>query len=56
MTQCYKRAVLDPKNLTLFDEGTSDVYGETSFDAVDHIVKSLKLTEDDVFIDLGSGT
>lgn len=31
------------------------VYGETSFDLVDQMVKSINFTEDDYFIDLGSG-
>ena len=31
------------------------VYGETSFDLVDQMIKSINFTEDDYFIDLGSG-
>ena len=31
------------------------VYGETSFELVDQMVKSINFTEDDYFIDLGSG-
>lgn len=31
------------------------MYGETSFELVDQMVKSIKFTADDYFIDLGSG-
>jgi H3 lysine-79-specific histone-lysine N-methyltransferase len=31
------------------------VYGETSFDLVDQMIQSINFTEDDYFIDLGSG-
>ena len=31
------------------------VYGETSFELVDQMIKSIDFTEDDLFIDLGSG-
>ena len=31
------------------------VYGETSFELVDQMIKSIDFTEDDFFIDLGSG-
>jgi dihydroxyacetone kinase DhaKLM complex PTS-EIIA-like component DhaM len=31
------------------------VYGETSFDLVTRIIEEIDMTQDDVFIDLGSG-
>ena len=31
------------------------VYGETSYELVDQMIKSVNFTEDDFFIDLGSG-
>ena len=31
------------------------VYGETSFELVDQIISTIKFTEEDKFIDLGSG-
>ena len=31
------------------------VYGETSYELVDQMIKSVNFTEDDYFIDLGSG-
>lgn len=31
------------------------MYGETSFDLVDQMIKSINFSEDDYFIDLGSG-
>ena len=33
----------------------TQVYGESSYDLVGDIISELKLTEDDVFLDLGSG-
>ena len=33
----------------------TQVYGESSYDLVADIISELKLTEDDVFLDLGSG-
>lgn len=33
----------------------SQVYGETTFELVDHIIRKVNLGEDDVFLDLGSG-
>ena len=33
----------------------AQVYGETSFELVDQMIKSIDFTEDDFFIDLGSG-
>ena len=34
----------------------SQVYGETSFELVDQMIKSIEFNEDTTFIDLGSGT
>ena len=31
------------------------VYGETSYEVVTQMIDALKITEDDIFIDLGSG-
>ena len=31
------------------------VYGETSYELVEEVIKEAKLTEDDIFLDLGSG-
>jgi hypothetical protein len=31
------------------------VYGETSFELVDQMIKSIEFTEESLFIDLGSG-
>lgn len=33
----------------------TQVYGETTFELVDYIIREVKLGEDDVFVDLGSG-
>lgn len=37
------------------DFSSAQVYGETSFDLVLRIIQEIKLTGEDVFIDLGSG-
>ena len=34
---------------------SSQVYGETSFELVAQVIKLTKMTENDVFVDLGSG-
>lgn len=33
----------------------TQVYGETSFELVEQMIKTIDFTEDDLFIDLGSG-
>ncbi|XP_053394134.1 serine-rich adhesin for platelets-like isoform X4 [Mercenaria mercenaria] len=55
LQQCYDHAVQDPDKLNQYEPFSPEVYGETSFDLVDQMVKSIKFTEDDYFIDLGSG-
>ena len=53
--QVYNHSVLEPEKLNNYEPFSPEVYGETSFDLVDQMLKELKLTEDDVFLDLGSG-
>ncbi|XP_060559801.1 histone-lysine N-methyltransferase, H3 lysine-79 specific-like isoform X1 [Ruditapes philippinarum] len=55
LQQCYDHAVQDPDKLNQYEPFSPEVYGETSFDLVDQMVKSINFTEDDYFIDLGSG-
>ncbi|KAK7099700.1 platelet binding protein GspB-like isoform X2 [Littorina saxatilis] len=53
--QCYNYAVRDPEQLNHYEPFSPEVYGETSFDLVEQIIKTIKIKEDDYFIDLGSG-
>lgn len=55
LQQCYNLAVSDPEKLNQYEPFSPEVYGETSFDLVDQMIKSINFTEDDYFIDLGSG-
>ena len=51
----YNHSVLEPDKLNQYEPFSPEVYGETSFDLVQRMLEQLKLKEDDVFIDLGSG-
>lgn len=51
----YNRAVQDPDKLNHYEPFSPQVYGETSFDLIDQLLKNIKLGENDVFVDLGSG-
>ncbi|KAK3591174.1 hypothetical protein CHS0354_029026 [Potamilus streckersoni] len=55
LQQCYNQAVIDPEKLNQYEPFSPEVYGETSFELVDQMIKSINFTEDDFFIDLGSG-
>ncbi|KAK3089639.1 hypothetical protein FSP39_005262 [Pinctada imbricata] len=55
LQQCYNAAVEDPDRLNMYEPFSPEVYGETSFELVDQMIQSIKFTEDDFFIDLGSG-
>lgn len=53
---CYNYSIGDPHKLNKFYEPFSpEVYGETSFQFVQQMIDTFKFSEDDVFIDLGSG-
>lgn len=56
MQLIYNRAVLDPDKLNQYEPFSPQVYGETSFDLIDQMLKKVNLNENDVFLDLGSGT
>ncbi len=45
----------DPDKLNQYEPFSPQVYGETSFDLVDQLLKKVTLKESDVFVDLGSG-
>ncbi|XP_071117633.1 histone-lysine N-methyltransferase, H3 lysine-79 specific-like isoform X3 [Haliotis cracherodii] len=55
LQQCYNHAVTDPEKLNQYEPFSPEVYGETSFELVDQMIRSINFTEDDSFIDLGSG-
>eukprot|EP00106_Octopus_bimaculoides_P016889 XP_014784331.1 PREDICTED: histone-lysine N-methyltransferase, H3 lysine-79 specific-like [Octopus bimaculoides] len=55
LQQCYNQAVTDPEKLNQYEPFSPEVYGETSFELVDQMIRSIQFTEDDYFIDLGSG-
>lgn len=55
LQQCYNIAVEDPERLNQYEPFSPEVYGETSFELVDQMIRSVNFTEDDYFIDLGSG-
>lgn len=55
MMLIYNRAVLDPDKLNHYEPFSPQVYGETSFDLIEQMLKRIKLNENDVFMDLGSG-
>ncbi|CAF1349584.1 unnamed protein product [Rotaria magnacalcarata] len=55
LAQAYSRAVTDPDKLRDYEPFSPSVYGETSPDLIDSILQVLNLTDDQTFIDLGSG-
>ncbi|XP_059140206.1 uncharacterized protein LOC131928255 isoform X2 [Physella acuta] len=55
LQQCYNHSVTDPEKLNHYEPFSPEVYGETSFELVEQMIKSIKFTENDYFIDLGSG-
>uniref|UniRef100_A0A0V0J9F8 Histone-lysine N-methyltransferase, H3 lysine-79 specific n=1 Tax=Schistocephalus solidus TaxID=70667 RepID=A0A0V0J9F8_SCHSO len=55
LAQCYNRAVEDPEKLNQYPPFSPQVYGETSFELVSQMVNTVSITNDDSFIDLGSG-
>jgi len=55
MLLIYNRAVLDPDKLNQYEPFSPQVYGETSFDLIDQMLKKVPLNEDHIFMDLGSG-
>lgn len=55
MHSIYNRAVYDPDKLNQYEPFSPQVYGETSYDLINEMLKQVKLGENDIFIDLGSG-
>ncbi|XP_029421272.1 histone-lysine N-methyltransferase, H3 lysine-79 specific isoform X3 [Nannospalax galili] len=55
LQQVYNHSVTDPEKLNNYEPFSPEVYGETSFDLVAQMIDETKMTEDDLFVDLGSG-
>ncbi|XP_025197414.1 histone-lysine N-methyltransferase, H3 lysine-79 specific [Melanaphis sacchari] len=53
--QVYNVSVTDPDKLNQYEPFSPEVYGETSFDLICQMIDLINITEDDIFIDLGSG-
>ncbi|XP_037954058.1 histone-lysine N-methyltransferase, H3 lysine-79 specific isoform X2 [Teleopsis dalmanni] len=51
----YNAAVLDPEKLNTYVPFSPEVYGETSYELVQQMIKHVNITNEDTFIDLGSG-
>ncbi|KAK0181553.1 hypothetical protein PV327_003828 [Microctonus hyperodae] len=55
LQQTYNQAVVEPDKLNQYEPFSPEVYGETSYELVCQMIDQIDVTEDDVFIDLGSG-
>ncbi|XP_055906629.1 histone-lysine N-methyltransferase, H3 lysine-79 specific isoform X2 [Eupeodes corollae] len=51
----YNAAVSDPDKLNNYEPFSPEVYGETSYELVQQMIKHVTVNQDDTFIDLGSG-
>ncbi|XP_022223697.2 histone-lysine N-methyltransferase, H3 lysine-79 specific isoform X2 [Drosophila obscura] len=51
----YNAAVLDPDKLNQYEPFSPEVYGETSYELVQQMLKHVTVGKEDTFIDLGSG-
>ncbi|KAH8318764.1 hypothetical protein KR074_005696 [Drosophila pseudoananassae] len=51
----YNAAVLDPDKLNQYEPFSPEVYGETSYELVQQMLKHVTVSKEDTFIDLGSG-
>lgn len=55
LQQTYNQAVVEPDKLNNYEPFSPEVYGETSYELVCQMIDQIDVTEDDVFVDLGSG-
>ncbi|KAG1676207.1 Histone-lysine N-methyltransferase, H3 lysine-79 specific [Nymphon striatum] len=55
LQQVYNHSISDPERLNQYEPFSPEVYGETSYDLICQMIKEVKITSDDYFIDLGSG-
>lgn len=47
--------MVEPDKLNQYEPFSPEVYGETSYDLVCQMIDQVRVMEDDVFVDLGSG-
>ncbi|GBP29283.1 Histone-lysine N-methyltransferase, H3 lysine-79 specific [Eumeta japonica] len=55
LQQTYNQAVSDPDKLNQYEPFSPEVYGETSYELVCQMIDQIKISSEDVFVDLGSG-
>ncbi|CAL4067690.1 unnamed protein product, partial [Meganyctiphanes norvegica] len=55
ISQTYEHAVADPDTLNQYEPFSPEVYGETSYELICQMIDQIHITEDDSFVDLGSG-
>ncbi|XP_014474310.1 PREDICTED: histone-lysine N-methyltransferase, H3 lysine-79 specific isoform X2 [Dinoponera quadriceps] len=55
LQQTYNQAVVEPDKLNQYEPFSPEVYGETSYELVCQMIDQVNVTENDVFVDLGSG-
>lgn len=55
LQQTYNQAVVEPDKLNQYEPFSPEVYGETSYELVCQMIDQIDVTENDVFVDLGSG-
>ncbi|KAG8222795.1 hypothetical protein J437_LFUL005001 [Ladona fulva] len=55
LQQVYNQAVTDPEKLNQYEPFSPEVYGETSYELVCQMIDQIEITNEDVFVDLGSG-
>lgn len=55
MNLCYNRAIEEPDKLNQYPPFSPQVYGETSFELIQQMLANISASEEDTFIDLGSG-
>ncbi|OAF68859.1 hypothetical protein A3Q56_03394 [Intoshia linei] len=55
MTTVYRRAVVRPKKLNDYEAFSPNVYGKSSFNFIQHLLKIVKIKPNQQFVDLGSG-
>lgn len=55
MVLVYNRSILEPDKLNQYEPFSPEVYGETSFDLIDTLLKRVPVKENEIFVDLGSG-
>eukprot|EP00058_Branchiostoma_floridae_P017012 XP_002602500.1 hypothetical protein BRAFLDRAFT_93807 [Branchiostoma floridae] len=55
LTQVYNHSIDNPDRLNNYEPFSPEVYGETSFDLIAQMTDEITITEDDTFMDLGSG-